>query len=100
MKKGTILAEIIEKPSVLSDYTPAGLKEVLEKEGYIVNPLGEGSLKGIAFENGGGYKINFGGNGLLQYHPGTTKRHGGQYYKISTSEGGTHRYGCNGREKH
>ena len=91
--------DLIEDPHKFGDYTPEILKSLLEEQGNVVKPLGRGSLKGIAFEEGGGFKINFGGNGLLQYHPATNSHHGGAYYKISTAEGGTKRYDLNGNEK-
>ena len=44
-------------------------------------------------------KINFGGDGILQYHPTKKSHHGGAYYKISTGKGGTKRYELDGTEK-
>lgn len=50
-------------------YTPESLKASLEKQGFVVTALKRGALKDILFEDGGGYKVNFGGDGLLQYYP-------------------------------
>lgn len=46
-----------------------------------------------------GYKINFGGDGLFQFHPEKGSHHKGPYYKISTGKGGTKRYELDGNEK-
>ena len=69
-----------------------------EKAGYDVKPMSSGNLKGIKFENGGGYKVNFGGDGIIMYHPEKRSHHGGAYYKISTGKGGIHRYDTKGNE--
>lgn len=42
---------------------------------------------------------NFGGDGILQYHPEKGSHHGGAYYQISTGKGGTHHYELDGTEK-
>lgn len=90
---------IANHPKMLQAYTPKGLKASLERDGYEVKPLGRGSLKGVAFEDGGGYRVNFGGDRILQYHPAEGSHHGGEYYKISSGEGGTHRYDRKGNER-
>ena len=100
VKNGLGLADrIAEHPKMLGAYTPESLKKALEEDGCEVKPLGRGGLKGISFENGGGFKVNFGGNGILQYHPEKGSHHGGAYYKTSTGKGGTHRYELDGTEK-
>lgn len=88
-----------EAPKRLASFTPESLKRKLEKEGFEVKPLKKGSLKDVPFEDGGGYKVNFGGDGILQYHPEKNSHHDGAYYKISTGEGGTKRYELDGTEK-
>lgn len=85
-------------PKMLSAYSPKGLKLSLERDGYDVKPMSNGRLKGISFEDGGGYKVNFGGDGILMYHPEAMSHHGGAYYKISTGKGGRHRYDTEGNE--
>ncbi|MCF2555842.1 hypothetical protein [Faecalicatena contorta] len=50
-------------------YTPGKLKKALEAAGYEVKPLGRGNYKGIPFEEGGGFRIAYGGDRYLQYHP-------------------------------
>ncbi len=64
----------------------------------MVKALARGSLKGVTFESGGGFKVNFGGDGVFQYHPEKKSHHGGAYYKISTGKGGTKRYDLEGNE--
>lgn len=95
----TLADELSQHPSRLAAYTPERLKRELEKEGFEVKPLKQGSLRNIPFEDGGGFKVNFEDGGLLQYHPETKSHHGGAYYKISTGKGGVHRYDLDGTEK-
>ena len=90
---------IADHPQMLQAYTPKGLKSALERAGYEVNALGRGRLKGVAFEDGGGYRVNFGGDRILQYHPAEGSHHEGEYYKISSGKGGTRRYDRKGNEK-
>ncbi|MDD6201372.1 MAG: hypothetical protein PUB13_00270 [Lachnospiraceae bacterium] len=89
---------LAEHPRRLAAYSPDDLKKELEKAGFEVKPLKQGSLKNILFEDGGGYKVNFEDGGILQYHPETKSHHGGEYYKISTGKGGRHRYDRDGKE--
>ena len=58
------------------------MKRRLQRAGYNVNPLGKGSLKDKRFEDGGDFKINFGGDGIFQYHPAKGSHHEGEYWKI------------------
>ncbi|MCD8087554.1 MAG: hypothetical protein LUE22_03055 [Oscillospiraceae bacterium] len=91
--------ELAAAPGRLSSYTPSSLKDALERAGLKVKPLAQGRLKGITFEDGGGFKVNFSDGGLLQYHPEKGSHHDGAYYKISTGKGGTHRYGLDGTKQ-
>lgn len=91
-------ARIADHPKMLQAYTPNGLKEALENAGYQIKPMNRGNFKGISFEEGGGYKINFGGDGILMYHPEERSHHKSEYYKISTGKGGTRRYDKEGNE--
>ena len=90
--------KLAEHPKMLGAYTPKGLKEALERKGYEVKPMSGGNFAGISFEEGGGFKVNFGGDGILMYHPNERSHHGGAYYKISTGKGGRHRYDTKGNE--
>lgn len=94
----TVASKLLEAPARLAKYTPETLKEALEQDGFEIKPLSHGSLKGVSFEDGGGYKVNFGDGGLIQYHPVTRSHHKGAYYKISTGKGGTKRYDTEGNE--
>lgn len=98
-ENGLELAQkIAEHPKMLGAYTPQSLKEALERKGYEVKPMSGGNFAGISFEEGGGFKVNFGGDGILMYHPKERSHHGGAYYKISTGKGGRHRYDTKGNE--
>ncbi len=94
-----LVERIASHPKMLQAYTPQGLKTALERSGCEVKCLGRGKYKNIPFEQGGGFKANFGGDGILQYHPEKGSHHGGAYYKISTGKGGTHHYELDGTEK-
>lgn len=87
-----LLENIVKQPRMLGAYTPEGLKDLLSNAGFEVKPLGRGDLKGLRFEEGGGYRVNFGGDGMLQYHPAKKSHHTGEYYKISKGKGGVKRY--------
>ena len=98
-KNGLGLAErIVRHPKMFQAYTPEGLKSALENMGYEVKPLSRGKYKGIGFEDGGGFKINFGGDGILQYHPAKGSHHDGAYYKISKGKNGIKWYDADGDE--
>ena len=94
-----IAGNIVRRPRILGELKPDMLKEMLKEAGDDVRPLGKGRLKGTDFENGGGYRINFGGDGHIQYHPKKYSRHGGEYYKISTGTKGVIRYDIDGKRK-
>ena len=96
--KDSFLTHLAENPTALGHYTPQSLKETLERMGYTVKPLSSGRLKGVPFEDGGGYKVNFTDSGLLMYHPERLSHHDGEYYKISTGKRGLHHYEINGQE--
>ena len=90
--------KVLNDPEELKNYTPGSLKQQFEDQGLEVKRLGHGRLKGIDFENGGGYRVNFSEDGVFQYHPANSSHHHGAYYKISTAKGGTKRYDLNGKE--
>ena len=98
-KNGLDLAtKISEHPKMLRAYTPNGLYNSLKNSGYEIKPLKGKNYKDIPFEEGGGFRVHFGGDGILMYHPGERSHHGGEYYKISTGKGGTKRYDREGNE--
>ncbi len=92
------LYDLAEHPKKLGTYTPKSLKKALEEKGCDVKPLSDGNFQDVSFEDGGGYKTNFGGDGLLMYHPEERSHHGGAYYKISTGKKGIKHYDLNGDE--
>ena len=90
------LDDLLENPDKLSGISGEELYDYLIKNGYDVKPLSKGSLKGVPFEEGGGFKVNWGGDRILQYHPVTSSHHGGAYFKISSGLTGTIRIDLNG----
>ena len=48
------------------------------------------------FEDGGGYKVNFGGDGEFQYHPTIGSHHGVEYWKVTNGKRGKNRYDRDG----
>ena len=77
--------------------SPEEIHQRLLDDGCDVKPLSRGQYKGINFEDGGGFKINFGEDGLFQYHPnGIHHNAGDAYYKLSTGYSGTIRFDLNG----
>lgn len=94
----SLVQELSEHPKRLASFTPESLYDTLTAEGLEVKPLMNGSLKGIPFSDGGGFKVNFEDGGLLQFHPEKGSHHGGAYYKISTGKKGLRRYDLEGNE--
>lgn len=90
------LDELLNDPKILSGISGETLYDYLVKNGYEVKPLSKGSLKGIPFEDGGGFKVNWGGDRILQYHPDKLSHHGGGYFKISSGKTGTVRIDLDG----
>ncbi|MDR6109166.1 RHS repeat-associated protein [Paenibacillus sp. SORGH_AS338] len=98
LKNITGLDDVLNNPSNLKGVTPNEVYKYLKDNNYNPVPLSGGSLKGISFEDGGGFKVNWGGDRILQYHP-AGKRHGGEeYWKLSSGSTGTNRYDMNGNE--
>lgn len=88
---------IINNSKIFAGLSPEAIKSELERAGLKIKPLSKGSLKGMSFDNGGGFKVNFGEDGVLLYHPASRSHHGGAYYKISSGRG-VKRYDLEGRE--
>ena len=71
----------------------------LEKQGYTILPLAQSkTLTGIHYKDGGGFKVNWGGDRILQYHPATGSHHNGAYYKISSGKTGKVRIDLHGNK--
>lgn len=82
-----ITQSIINNHRLIAEFTPFEIKTYLEESGQSVKPLSRGEFKGVSFENGGGFKVNFGGDGLFQYHPAGGRHHGGvEYWKVRNGE--------------
>lgn len=92
------IIKLEEDSMILGQKTPKEWKDFLNNLGFETKPLGAGSLKGISFENGGGYRINYRGDGYFQYHP-PGRHHGEAYYKRSSAKDGTKRFNLDGSEK-
>lgn len=90
------IEDLVSDSHRFENYTPHSLNIILANSGYEVKPLSRGSLKGVLFEDGGGYKVNFGEDGILQYHPAGGHHDGIEYYKISTGKTGTNRFDVKG----
>lgn len=92
-----ILTEVLNtNHKIFAKYTPKQMKQFLEDIGWNVKPLSDGNFKGITFEDGGGFKINFGGDGEFQWHPESRSHHHGEYWKVSNGRYGKLRYDKNG----
>ena len=98
-RRSGLAEQIAQYPARLQAYTPDKLKAALEADGYEIHPLARGKLKGVRFEDGGGFRVNFSDGGLLQYHPDQGSHHDGAYYKISTGTKGVIRYDIDGKRK-
>ena len=68
------LDDFLNNPSKLKNVTPDELYNYLKNKGYNPQPLSKGSLGNIPFEEGGGFKVNWGGDRILQYHPAGIKK--------------------------
>ncbi|MFE3573962.1 hypothetical protein [Lysinibacillus sp. NPDC059133] len=90
------LDDILNDPSILKGVKPKDLHKYLKENGYNPQPLSGGSLKGKPFEEGGGFKVTWGGDRILQYHPGSRHHGGVPYWKISSGKTGTVRYDMQG----
>lgn len=88
----------IDNPELLGFTTHKEKYDDFIEHGVNVKPLSRGSLKGINYEDGGGYKVSGTQDGLyLQYHPEEKSHHKGAYYKLSRGKTGTKRYDMNGK---
>ncbi len=92
----TLVDAIINNHEDLRFYTPESMKSLLESMGYSVIPLSGGNFKGVPFEEGGGFKVLFGGDGYLQYHPEEHSHHDGAYWKICNGKQGKRRFNLDG----
>ena len=82
-------------PTLFARYSPEYLYYALDIT-YEVKPLGDGTHKGKDYLDGGGFRINWGGDKVLLYHPEDGSHHGCAYYKLSSGLFGTHRFKLDG----
>ena len=67
------LDELLEDPGILTRATPFEWYSFLKSNGYNPQPLGSrSSLRGLPFEQGGGFRIQWGGDRYLQFHPASS----------------------------
>ncbi len=97
-KKNSLSDYLRDNHKALAEYTPETMREALTKAGMKVEALSDGKLAGKSFEDGGGYKALFGGDGALIYHPAEGSHHKGAYWKVSGGGKETKRYGLDGNE--
>ena len=57
-----LASRISGHPKMLGAYTPRGLYHALQNAGYETKPLKGKNYRDIPFEEGGGYRVNFGGD--------------------------------------
>lgn len=93
------MIDIMENPESELNISPQIMYINLQDLGFNVKPLGRsGSLSGISFENGGGYRVSGGGDMYFQYHPKEGSHHGDEYYRIASGKNGSRRFYTNGVE--
>ena len=89
------LEVLFESPQTLGITAPEEWYRLLKEHGYKVKPLSDGKFKGVAYEQGGGFKVNWDGKGgasIFQYHPAEMSHHDSAYYKLSNGTYGKRRY--------
>jgi len=87
------LDELLENPKRLGNAAPKDWYEYLKSNGYEPKPLGKGNFEQVSFESGGGFRVIWDGDKMLQYHPAGRTHHGKEaYWKLSSGKSGTLRY--------
>ena len=88
---------LFERPQTLGSATPGEWYKSLCDYGYDVKPLGGGNFKGVPFEQGGGFRVNWGGDRVFLYHPPYRTHHGKEpYYKLSMGNHAILRFNLDG----
>ena len=93
---------LFDSPLTLGRATPDEWHRLLKDHGYDVRPLSGGNFKGVPYEQGGGFKVNWNGKGgasIFQYHPEERSHHDGAYYKTSNGLTGVRWYALDGSPK-
>jgi len=84
---------LFEHPELLGSATPEEWYEHLKKTGHLIKPLNRGKFEDIEFKAGGGFRIHWSGDRILQYHPPGGRWHvEDAYWKLSNGTAGTKRY--------
>ena len=97
---GKKVSSYIANPKTLGDTTHKEKYDDFKANGVDVKPLGKGSLKGKAYEDGGGYRVNGTEDGqYMRYHPDANSHHEGEYYKLCSGKTGAKRCNMNGNPK-
>ena len=97
-KSMTLIDALFNNHEALKYYTPEEMVRRLIRAGYDVLPLSQSrsGFNGVSLEEGGGFKILFGGDGIFRYHP-KYGRHLIEYWTIGNSSG-VHKYDMDGIE--
>jgi len=93
------LDELLSNPSLLGRATPTEWHDFLIRTNFNPRPLNRGSKRDVHFENGGGFRVTWSGDRLLQFHPGGGHHGSVPYWKISTGTTGTARFDIFGNVK-
>ena len=94
MWESASIEDIIDLPSTILEFSPDQVINLAKNNGWPIGPLGQGSLAGIPYENGGGFGIHApnGRSEYIQYHPGGGHHGESPYYKVSSGPNGIRRY--------
>lgn len=93
-----ICEAIINNHWSLKLFTPEDMKAWLGENGFDVKPLKGKNYKDLPFEEGGGFRIHFGNDGIFLYHPGEKSHHGGAYWKVTNGKYRKQRYDMDGNQ--
>ena len=80
--KGSKLEKYIDNPQKIKNVSPERIKKIAQKEGLTVGTLSKGAHAGQ------GLKVTWGGDRLLQYHPGGDHHGPNSYWKVSSGGSG------------
>lgn len=95
----TLVDDVIDNHAALRNFTPLSMKNRLQRAGYDILPLSQSKsgFNNRSLEEGGGFKVLFGGDGIFRYHP-EGGRHKIAYWTIGNSRKGMHKYDMEGIE--
>ena len=83
------LDDFFNNPKKFGDAKPEQFYKHLQSKGFNPQPLSDGKHAGKLYSEGGGFKVNWGGDRILEYHPAGLNHHGNiEYYKISSGPTG------------